>query len=224
MNRQTRIVFFVLIVLVGLLAASTSFFLAKTLKTEGPKITPSATGSVITSATEENASSTSTPSSVTKPATSADKPSQPSDTYTIEKGETLFAVAQKNGTIWTELAEANGITDANKIQAGQILIIPKSNQVNFTVNADRANGLQKEVDDGKWPFRLSPADTARSDAPSVYGLAVTDNFTLRSDDKNNGTASVIGSHEGKNYLIKLSQPATRGEKGIWAIESIGPTI
>lgn len=223
MNKQTRVVFFVLIALVGLLAASTSFFLAKTLKTEGVKITPSAAYSVTTSATEESASSTSTPSSVTKPAASADKPSQPSDTHTIQKGETLFAVAQKNGTIWTELAEANGITDANKIQMGQILIIPKSNQVNFTVNADRANSLQKEVDTGKWPFRLNPADTARSDASSVYGLVVTDNFTLKSEEKNNGTASVIGSHGGKNYLIKLSQPTTRGEKGIWAIESIGPT-
>lgn len=209
------------------LAGSTSFFATKffssadetapvtsksisanidSIKTDKPEATPSIVQS----------------SNVTKPASAQDKPSKPMDLYVIKQGETLFAVASANGVTATQLTEANGITDPNKIQAGQTIIIPKGGQVSFQLDNTRATSLQKEVDGGKYQFRLSPEDTARSDAPTAYGLTVADSYILKTSNKDAGTAEIQASREGKSYLIKLGQPIIKGDKGIWAIELIEP--
>lgn len=46
---------------------------------------------------------------------------QPTNTYTIQRGDTLSAIAMKNNTTVTKLAQLNGIPDPNKIQAGQTI-------------------------------------------------------------------------------------------------------
>jgi len=224
MNKQTRFVFFVLVALVAILAASTSFFAAKTYKNSAKKSQPSsnASSSIGGEATNEGSAkpTTSSSSQVTKAASTVEKPSKPTDTYVVQKGETLFVVAQSQGVNWQDLAEANGITDADKIQADQTLIVPKGGEVDFTLDNTRATSLQKDAEGGKYQFRLSPEETARSDAPPCYGIQVADDFVLKSND--NGSAQVQVSIDSKNYLIKLTQPITKGEKGIWAIESIKP--
>src|SRR3954451_7573526 len=47
------------------------------------------------------------------------------DFYIIQKGDSLFAIAQKFGLNFTELAAFNGIANPDSIQAGQKLRIPK---------------------------------------------------------------------------------------------------
>lgn len=47
-------------------------------------------------------------------------------TYTVKKGDTLSAIAQKYGTTYQAIAKANGISDPNKIYAGQTLKIGSS--------------------------------------------------------------------------------------------------
>ena len=42
------------------------------------------------------------------------------ETYTVQKGDTLSAIAKKNGTTVDEIVSKNGIQDANKISIGQI--------------------------------------------------------------------------------------------------------
>ena len=44
--------------------------------------------------------------------------------YTIQKGDTLSAIAKRYGTTVQAIAEANGITDVNKIYVGDSLNIP----------------------------------------------------------------------------------------------------
>lgn len=224
MNKQTRAVFFFLVVLVAILAASTSFFAAKTFKMNSAKVKPSTgVSSVVGGETAENDTAepeATSSSQVTKAASSTEKPSKPADTYTVQKGETLFVIAQSQGSSWQDIAEANGISDTDKIQAGQTLIITKGGQINYTVDNTRATSLQKDADVGKYQFRLSPEETVRSDAPNAYDLKVTDSYVLKTRDTTG--AQVQAAHEGKNYLIKLVQPVTKGEKGIWAIESIRP--
>lgn len=228
MNKQTRAVFFFLIILVGILAFSTSFFAAKTFKKgSSNQITPIATMSASVGERLGDSSTTAHPlpaqsTEVTKAAAASEKPSIPADTYTVQKGETLFAIAQSQGLNWQDVAEANSITDADKIQAGQILVIPKGGQVAYTIDNTLAIIIQEDVDEGKYQFRLSPEETARYDSPSVYGLQVTDSFNLKDRNNEQGEAQVQASNEDKNYLIKLVQPVTKGEKGIWAIESIKP--
>ena len=45
-------------------------------------------------------------------------------TYQIKKGDTLSGIAKQYGTTAQALAQANGISNVNKIYAGQSLTIP----------------------------------------------------------------------------------------------------
>ncbi len=219
MNKQMKILFYGLVILVAILASTTTFFAAKSRSTNSKKAGVESTKSPATASTE--AAATPGPqvsTAVSRPAT--EKPSSPNKTYTIQAKETLFGIAQKQGTTLADLSEANGITDADKIQAGQVLYIPENGQVEFMIDNTKATAIQNQVDQGKTQWRLAPDETARADAPNVYGLKVTDTYTIKNRDDANGTATVQASSEGGNFLITLTQPITKGEKGIWAIQSI----
>src|SRR5262249_18470270 len=60
--------------------------------------------------------------------TATPTPATPSGTTTtihvVQKGETLFSIAQQYGTTVDAIAEANGITDVTRIDVGQRLIVP----------------------------------------------------------------------------------------------------
>ena len=47
-------------------------------------------------------------------------------TYTVKKGDTLTAIAQRYGTTWQTLADVNKLANPNLIKAGQKLKIPKT--------------------------------------------------------------------------------------------------
>jgi membrane-bound lytic murein transglycosylase D len=55
------------------------------------------------------------------------KPQQPSE-VTVQKGESLTKIAEKNGVSVKELERANGIEDGNKIKAGDKIKIPKKGE------------------------------------------------------------------------------------------------
>lgn len=48
----------------------------------------------------------------------------PAGLYKVQDGDTLGAIAEQFGTSVEEVMAANGITDPNAVQAGQLLIIP----------------------------------------------------------------------------------------------------
>lgn len=238
MSKAVKILLAILIVVATFLATCTGFFYAKSNSLEkklsdGQKTTTEAAASVSgTAETTTLAATTDTTTTATPVAdtisnvttTSADsRPSSPADTVTVGEGETLFEIGQKAGVSYTLIAEANGI-DANKIKVGQTLMVPKNNQISFIVNKEKAASLQKDVDGGKYGFRLSVVDTAKADSPTAYGLLSTDSFVKDKVDVAVGSATVIATKGDKKYLITLVQPATKGEKGIWAIESIKPQI
>lgn len=225
MNKGLKVILVILIFFAGVLAVGIGFFYAKTLslqkkidntgnstQTSQSSIAPSTTTAVITPAKTNT---------VAMAAPTGNRPSNPSDTATVAPGETLMAIGAKAGISWTTLAEANGI-DPNKIQAGQIIIIPKNGQISYTINQSVATSLQKDVDAGKFATRLDPIGTAHLDAPTAYGLASTDSYTQTKIDQNSGTATVSVSKNNKMYTISLVQPVAKGAKGIWAIESIKP--
>lgn len=45
-------------------------------------------------------------------------------TYTVQKGETLAAIAKKHGAKLQHIIDANKITDPTRVQPGQVLFIP----------------------------------------------------------------------------------------------------
>lgn len=51
-----------------------------------------------------------------------------SGTYTVQRGDTLSAIARHNGTTVRAIASANGIADADRIYVGQTLAIPGSGE------------------------------------------------------------------------------------------------
>ncbi|WP_018686543.1 LysM peptidoglycan-binding domain-containing protein [Actinokineospora enzanensis] len=53
----------------------------------------------------------------------APNPAPAPNTYTVRSGDTLSAIAQRNGTTWQELARINGIADPNRIFPGQVLTL-----------------------------------------------------------------------------------------------------
>lgn len=54
------------------------------------------------------------------------------ETYTVQKGDTLSAIAKKNGTTVDEIVSKNGIQDANKISVGQNLTINETTEASAT--------------------------------------------------------------------------------------------
>ncbi|MCK6508490.1 LysM peptidoglycan-binding domain-containing protein [Myxococcota bacterium] len=63
----------------------------------------------------------------TAPPVTSTTPAPPPPTagsYTVRSGDTLFGIAQRFGTTVPALQQANGITNPNQIQAGQVLTLP----------------------------------------------------------------------------------------------------
>ncbi len=59
------------------------------------------------------------------------------ETYTVQKGDTLSAIAKKNGTTVDEIVSKNGIQDANKISIGQNLTINETTEETTEPSAQR---------------------------------------------------------------------------------------
>ncbi len=60
--------------------------------------------------------------------TSATASAQLPETHTVETGETLWGISEKyfqSGYNWTDIANANSITNPEGLEAGQVLAIPK---------------------------------------------------------------------------------------------------
>ena len=61
-------------------------------------------------------------------------------TYTVKKGDTLSSIAKQYGTTYQDIAKANGISDPNKIYAGQTLTIGGNDtQAQKTTTSTAAN-------------------------------------------------------------------------------------
>ena len=66
------------------------------------------------------------------------------ETYTVQKGDTLSAIAKKNGTTVDEIVSKNGIQDANKISIGQNLTINETTEETTEPSATTATTATTE--------------------------------------------------------------------------------
>lgn len=67
---------------------------------------------------------------------STDVPSGNTQTYTVQKGDSLWKIAEKfygSGTRYIELARINGIADPNKLSIGQVIKVPRQASTQYVV-------------------------------------------------------------------------------------------
>ena len=70
------------------------------------------------------------------------------ETYTVQKGDTLSAIAKKNGTTVDQIVSKNGIQDANKISIGQNLTINETTEeTTETTTTDESTTEETTVDE-----------------------------------------------------------------------------
>ncbi|GAB4518746.1 MAG: hypothetical protein OHK0046_26750 [Anaerolineae bacterium] len=73
-------------------------------------------------------------------------------TYTVQPGEHLSQIAKRYGITWTTLAEFNGITNPDRVFAGQTLVIPAvdENGINIIMPVENArNAPEPSITRGK---------------------------------------------------------------------------
>ncbi len=98
-------------------------------------------------------------------------------------------------------------------ERGDVLMFP------VFIDEERASWLQARADEGEEEFRTDPLQAARFDG-QMLGLRPDDEFTLQEEDLSEGRAVVRVKRGDDIYVLKMVQPATAGEHGIWMIESI----
>lgn len=76
---------------------------------------------------------------LTAPAQSAFAQDISGPTYVVQPGDSLSSIAARFSVPLTDLMAANGITDANQLDAGQQLIIPGMNGITGTLNTEIIN-------------------------------------------------------------------------------------
>lgn len=144
--------------------------------------------------------------------------------YKVQKGETLSLIGEKFKISWLKIAELNKIEEPYQIKEGQVLKIPKEEKLpsseKMEIDQEKMKTFQAEVDQGKQIWRLDPIEVIKADAPASFKFTALDTYTLKSKDLEKGESEVIVKKDINNYEVKLIQPITKGEKGIWAISSI----
>jgi LysM repeat protein len=88
-----------------------------------PSSTPSASPTPTAAPTGTPPQPTASPTAIPTPTPTA-APTPPPRTYVVVKGDTLGAIAARFGTTPNAIAAANGISNPNEINPGQVLVIP----------------------------------------------------------------------------------------------------
>jgi len=88
-----------------------------------PSSTPTASPTATSAPTPTPPKPTASPTLAATPAPTA-APTPPPRTYVVVQGDTLGAIAARFGTTANAIAAANGISNPNEINPGQVLVIP----------------------------------------------------------------------------------------------------
>jgi LysM repeat protein len=102
----------------------------------------------------------------------------PAQTYTVVRGDSLWAIAQRNGITVRELAAANNLSTSAALQIGQTLTIPRG--ASAAAPATTAPATAAPVEEGI-RYTIMPGDTlgaiARRHQTTVAALKAMNNLT-----------------------------------------------
>ncbi len=140
---------------------------------------------------------------------------QESTTHTVQRGETLFRIAQHYGVDMNELAALNGITNTWRIDAGQVLIIPGQN--NTTPVEEVANPPVAEQE----PAVQESATHTVQPGENLFRIGLRYGVDMYELAALNGITDVRHIHSGQVLTIPgLSAPASAEE----AEEVVNPLV
>jgi len=114
----------------------------------------------------------------------------PGKTYTVQNGDSLSKIAQKVGVSSREIAELNGIKDANKIRIGQKLVLP---------------GYTGTVPASKPKAAAQPKKSAPKASAPVSG----DAYVVQSGDS---LSKIASKHGVKIAELRAANPKVKGDK------------
>lgn len=80
-------------------------------------------------------------------------------TYTIRKGDSLSKIASRYGVSYRELADLNGIKDANKIKIGQELVLPAHASKSASVSSSKPAPRKPVVGASAGKYVVKPGDS-----------------------------------------------------------------
>ncbi len=212
---------FILIVLVITLSTSTTYFFAKSKTLSESSQTTLDSSQLVEP--ETSPSPTSVSSTTTSVSASTSRLTQPKNLYVVKSGETLQAIAGNFNISYLSLAIANGISEPYNIKIGQNLAIPtldeksKKLYIEFTLS-QKASDIQKKIENGQNTFYADPIQSAQAQSQGYFGFTFDQSFS----EKSKTTEKIILSTKNQNgeFEVELSQPLSKGEKGVWAINKI----
>jgi len=107
-------------------------------------------------------------------------PSSPSGstvTHTVQRGETLQSIAQRYGTTWQAIAQANNLSNPNMIYVGQKLKVPTSGSSGSSSGTTGSSGcrIRHTVKQGEWIWQI-----ARNYGVSPYDILSANGLTIQS--------------------------------------------
>ncbi len=142
----------------------TDVFGTQTAMAPTPEPTEEATAEPSEGAIEEPTEETAGEEATAEPVATAEPAASGGDcTHTVASGENLYRIALQYGLTTQQLADANGITDANAIQVGAVLSIP-----GCSVGAAGGDGAAAQ---GETPAASSSTHTVAS-GENLYRIAL----------------------------------------------------
>lgn len=147
----------------------------------------------------ENPSASPDPGEITLPSTTPITPSeiQPEEQtddgveYIVQPGDTLMSIAQRFDVTMDEIIEANNLTDPDRLDVGQVLIIP--GQRNEPAASPTLPPSEPTSTPNPFPSSMpTPEGQARMEIISAFGVGDLDSERIRLALTGNGELSLSG--------------------------------
>ena len=119
-------------------------------------------------------------------------------TYTVQNGDSLSKIASRCGVSARELAEVNGIKDANKVRVGQKLVMPDYAKAQASMTSTSVKPKAKS--------KAKTETTAKVEKVSAEGGAT---YVVKSGDS---ISKIAKKHGVKIAALRAANPKVKGDK------------
>lgn len=129
-------------------------------------------------------------------------------TYTVKKGDSLWAISHRYGISVPALAEANGLSKDATLKIGQTLLIPDGSDASVALHTVNNPGVEStNVDEAMTTYTVKKGDTL-SKIAQRHGVKVV---AIKSLNHLGSDTIRVGQ---KLYLPSASQSATMSQKSV----------